>query len=302
MSSPTRSIEDAADHIIDTMKHFLQVDTVFVMTNDGTSSRIIRAFNRQEEHIQNSPLHKWIESFCSLVLNQTAPILNIPNTLNDPRTASLPFAKQLGAHSFVGIPVNAADQQSSGAICILHSVPLHLDDRQLGFLTSLAAFLGYILELENASVTDSLTGLYNRRYLSHLCRSSSDKQYSVMFIDIDDFKEVNDSYGHDFGDLLLLQIAARLKHGVRKTDILVRYGGDEFVICFHHLMDSHDIDFVAGKIKDSIKEPFSINGKTIRISASIGISSTYGTGSSLKELISDADQAMYGIKQNEKNL
>jgi diguanylate cyclase (GGDEF)-like protein len=302
MSSSTRSLEDAADHIIDTMKHFLQVDTVFVMTNDGTGSRIIRAFNRQENNIQNSPLLPLFESFCSLVLKQTAPILSIPNTLNDPRTASLPIFKQLGAHSFVGIPVKTADQQSFGAICVLHNGPLHLDERQLGFLTSLAAFLGYILDLENASVTDSLTGLYNRRYLSHLYHSTSDKQFSVMFIDIDDFKEVNDSYGHDFGDLLLLQIAARLKQGVRKTDILVRYGGDEFVICFHHLIDNYDIDIVAGKMKDSIKEPFSINGKTIRISASIGISSTYGTGSSLKELISDADQAMYGIKQNEKNL
>jgi diguanylate cyclase (GGDEF)-like protein len=302
MSSPTRSLEDAADHIIDTLKHFLQVDTLIVMTIDDTGSRIIRAFDRHENSIQDSPLLPLLKCYSSLVLKQSAHTICIPNILDDQRTASLPIAEQLGAHSFVGVPVKTADQQLFGAICAIHSKPILLDSRQLGFLESMAVFLGYMLDLENASVTDSLTGLYNRRYLSHLYQSDSDKQFSVMFIDIDDFKEVNDSFGHDFGDLLLLQIAARLQQGVRKTDTLVRYGGDEFLICFQHLVDNHDIDIVAGKIEESIKEPFYINGKTIRISASIGISQTHGTGTSLKDLISDADQAMYGIKQYEKNL
>ncbi|WP_169091269.1 sensor domain-containing diguanylate cyclase [Paenibacillus sp. PL91] len=300
MSSPTRSLEDAADHIIDNLKHFLQADTLIVMEIDDTGSRIIRAFDRHENTIQDNPLLPLLKCYSSLVLKQSAHLLSIPNILDDQRTASLPFAKQLGALSFVGIPVKTADQQLYGAICAIHSKPLLLDERQLGFLESMAVFLGYILDLENASVTDSLTGLYNRRYLSDLYQSCSDKQFSVIFIDIDDFKEVNDSFGHDFGDLLLLQIAARLKQSVRKTDILVRYGGDEFLICFQHLVDNHDIDIVAGKIKESIKEPFIINGKTIHISASIGISATHGTGTSLKNLISDADLAMYGIKQNEK--
>lgn len=132
-------------------------------------------------------------------------------------------------------------------------------------------------------------------------RSGEDKQFSVMFIDIDDFKEVNDCFGHDIGDLLLYQIATRLKQSVRKSDILIRYGGDEFVICFQHLVDQ-DIDTVKSKIKDSISEPFSINGRSIVISASIGISYSRGTGNSLKELISNADHAMYDIKQCEKSL
>ncbi len=303
MRSTTRSIEEAADHIIDTLKHFLEVDILLVSTIDGMESSMIRAFNRlDKDWMQNSTCLPLLHSYCSLVLKQAAPILSIPNILEDQRTASLPVTKQLGAVSFIGIAVKTADHLPLGAICAFNSGPIHLDERQHGFLASMAAFLGYLLDLENASVTDSLTGLFNRRYLSHLYQNGSDKQFSVMFIDIDDFKEVNDSFGHDFGDLLLLQIAARLKQSVRKTDILVRYGGDEFVICFQHLVDNHDIDFVAGKIKDSITEPFFIHGRTIRVSASIGISSTHGAGVRLQELISDADQAMYGIKQTEKNL
>ncbi|MGO4549382.1 sensor domain-containing diguanylate cyclase [Paenibacillus sp. 2TAB23] len=301
MSSHTRSLEDAADQILNTLKHFLQVDTLFITACDGQGSRIIRAFNRHETWMQSNIPLSLLHSYSNLIAMHTEPSLRIPNLLLDQRTASLAITKQLGARSLIGVPIKS-DKQVVGTICALHADPIHLDDSQLAFVESLASFFGYVVELENASVTDSLTGLYNRRYLSHLHFNGSDKQFSVMFIDIDDFKEVNDSFGHDFGDLLLLQIAARLKQNVRKSDVLVRYGGDEFVICFQHLVGNQDIDFVAGKIKESFNEPFSIDGHAIRISASIGISSTHGTSNSLKNLISDADQAMYGIKQNEKNL
>ncbi|NIK78604.1 diguanylate cyclase (GGDEF)-like protein [Paenibacillus castaneae] len=301
MSSHARSLEDAAEHIIDTLKHFLKVNTLFIATNDGFANRIIRAFNRHEQLIQNQAHTPMPLSFCSLVFSQSDSVLIIPNTLEDARTAALPIAEQLGVCSFVGAAVRTSDNQTCAAICMLDREPIHLDERQIAFIESLSSFLGYIIELENASVTDSLTGLFNRRYLSHIYNHESDKQFSVMFIDIDDFKDVNDSFGHDFGDLLLLEISARLRQSVRKTDILVRYGGDEFLICFQHLVDNHDITVVADKIKASIKQPFTINGQLIHISASIGISATPGKGSNLKKLISDADQAMYGIKQNEKN-
>lgn len=302
MSSQVRSLEDAAEQIIDTLKNFLQVNTLFVAANDGTSNRVIRAFNRYEELIKNGSNLPLLQTYSNLVFNQPDSILVISNTLEDERTADLPITRQLGACSFMGIAIRTKDNQTFGTICAIDREPIQLTERQVAFLESMASFFRYIIELENASVTDSLTGLYNRRYLSHLYHNGSDKQFSVMFIDIDDFKEVNDSYGHDFGDLLLLEIAARLKQSVRKTDILVRYGGDEFLICFQHLVGNQDIEFVANKIKDSINEPFSIHGHEIHISASIGISSTHGASANLKELISDADQAMYGIKKNEKNL
>lgn len=302
MSSHARSLEDAAEHIIDTLKHFLQVNTLFIATNDGFSKRILRAFNRHEQLIDiDQSCNSLSLSLGGLVFSQPDSVINIANTLSDPRTAAMPLSEQLGPCSFVGIAVKTTGDQLLASICLMDREPIILDENQIAFIQSLSSLFSYIIELENASVTDSLTGLYNRRYLSHLYRNESDKQFSVMFIDIDDFKEVNDSFGHDFGDLLLLEISARLKRSVRKTDILIRYGGDEFVICFQHLVDNHDIAFVAEKIQASIKEPFSINGQPIHISASIGVSSSPGRGCSLMDLISDADHAMYGIKQNEKN-
>lgn len=302
MSSHDRSLEDAAEHIIDTLKHFLQVNMILIAATDTASNRILRAFNRSDDNPTDILTQSFLLPLCKIIVDHSFSHLTIPDLSDDSRTAMLPEVDQLSQRSLIGVPVKTSSNEAVGAICLLASSPIELNDQQLFIVKSMAAILGYVIELENASVTDSLTGLYNRRYLSHIYQNGADKQFSVMFIDIDDFKEVNDSYGHDFGDLLLLEIAARLKQNVRKSDVLVRYGGDEFLICFQHLVDNHDIEFVAGKIRESIKEPFQIRDQTIRISASIGISANYGLGSSLKELISDADQAMYGVKQNEKNL
>ncbi|MDQ0115452.1 sensor domain-containing diguanylate cyclase [Paenibacillus harenae] len=303
MSSHDRSLEDAAEHIIDTLKHFLQVNMILIATSDTTSNRILRAFNRGDDNHTDMLTHSLLSPLCKLVVDHGFSHLAIPDLSDDSRTSQLPDIDQLPQScSLVGVPVKTSSNEAVGAICLLGKGPIGLNEQQLSIVKSMAAILGYVIELENASVTDSLTGLYNRRYLSHVYQSGADKQFSVMFIDIDDFKDVNDTYGHDFGDLLLLEISGRLKQNVRKSDILVRYGGDEFLICFQHLVDNQDIEFVASKIRDSIKEPFEIRDQTIRISASIGISANYGLGSSLKELISDADQAMYGVKQNEKSL
>ncbi|MBD2872085.1 sensor domain-containing diguanylate cyclase [Paenibacillus arenilitoris] len=302
MSSKVRSLEEAAEHIIDILKQVLQVDGLYIAVIDGTENRIIRAFDRQRDFIPAPSRQQLLQQCCKLVIEHSEAVLVIPDVREDERTAGLPLAKELGPLFFAGAAIRTSANRSFGTICALGREPIRFDGKQLALLESLAVSLGYIVELENDSVTDSLTGLFNRRYLSYLYQNGSDKQFSVMFIDINDFKEVNDSYGHDFGDQLLLEIAARLKKNVRKSDIIVRYGGDEFVICFQHLVDHRDYEIVADKLKDSIMEPFLVGGRTIRISASIGISSTHGASASLKDLITDADKAMYGIKQNEKNL
>jgi len=304
MKGAVRSLEDAVDHIIDVLKSYLQVNSLFVVTHVGANNRIVKAFNRSEQFVQANTTSQLplLQAFADVVIKHASPILSIPNTTEDDRTAHLPITSQIGAISLAGTAVYSSDKETFGAICALDREPIQLSEKQAALFQSMSHMLGYILELENESVTDSLTGLYNRRYLQHLYQNSSDKQYSVMFIDIDNFKDVNDSFGHDFGDLLLLEISKRLKQNVRKTDVLMRYGGDEFLICFQHLYANHDIQIVADKIKDSINEPIAINGQVIYVSASIGVSSSYGGSAHLKEMISDADQAMYGKKQNDKNL
>lgn len=302
MSSHVRSIEDAALGIIGTLKHILEVNTICVTINDQTRpNRIVLSFNRLEPLLTNGNIMPLLTP--SHQTQQQAVYLHtIPNLLEDFRTADSEAAKLCGPCALTCAMIYKPDTAVPiGSICLLDKSPFTLSEQQQEALLSMASLLGYIIELENASVTDSLTALYNRRYLTHLCNSGSDKQYSVLFIDIDDFKEVNDRFGHDAGDALLQEIASRLKSIVRKSDVLIRYGGDEFLICLQHLKDSQDMTFVADKIKLSLKQPYLIGGQLIYICASVGISMRHSGAATLQELITDADHSMYDMKHNEKN-
>lgn len=301
MSSHIRSLEEAALHTIITLQNLLQVNTIFVTIKDNNTNRVIQSLNRQEVFVSAGDSFPALSPMPTAKPEHITTVTTIPNMMENDITASLPFVAQYGPCSLVCVSTQGPSGKHENAVYAMDRSPLQLTDEQLQSMESMALLFNYMIELENASVTDSLTGLFNRRYLTHLYDNGSDKLYSVMFIDIDDFKDVNDRYGHDTGDLLLQEIAIRLKQNVRKSDVLIRYGGDEFLICFQYLVDNYSLEFIAGKVQDSLKEPFIICDQTITISASLGISSNHGKNLSLKDLISAADHAMYDIKFNVKN-
>ncbi|MCP4149304.1 MAG: diguanylate cyclase [bacterium] len=124
----------------------------------------------------------------------------------------------------------------------------------------------------------------------------------IMFIDLDGFKAVNDSCGHDAGDALLKEVAKRLLACVRESDTVARIGGDEFLVTLSELQVSNkDAELIAGKLVQSISQPFSYNGEQVSIGASIGIAIFPGNGEDIDNLIKQADNAMYSIKNSGKN-
>lgn len=152
---------------------------------------------------------------------------------------------------------------------------------------------------------DHLTQLPNRRLFmelaeSHLARAKRSRQhYAVMFIDLDRFKLINDSLGHHVGDLLLQIIAVRLKNCLRESDIVSRFGGDEFVVMLPGVDDIEHISKIAEKIIASIAQPFeNLDGNDIETSCSIGIAIYPRDGISTALLIKSADDAMYRAKQS----
>jgi diguanylate cyclase (GGDEF)-like protein len=121
-------------------------------------------------------------------------------------------------------------------------------------------------------------------------------QPAVLFIDLDSFKAINDVYGHAFGDQLLTQIAARLSEVVRDGDLLVRFGGDEFVIVADQVEDSAHAEAIADRIAFALAHPFSVQAHTIALTASIGIALAELRSCSPEELLRQADTAMYQAK------
>ena len=160
----------------------------------------------------------------------------------------------------------------------------------------------------NAALHDNLTGLPNRVLfkdrLEHGIAQAKRHQWilAVMFVDLDNFKIINDKYGHQAGDAILQTIAMRLAHNTRNDDTVSRYGGDEFLYLLTPLHEQKDIAMIAAKILDAIQAPCDLRvGDVIvnpRLEASIGISMFPKDGASAAVLIERADEAMYGAKEN----
>ena len=154
---------------------------------------------------------------------------------------------------------------------------------------------------------DPLTGLPNRKYFerefsnSKSRRSGDHGPVAVLFIDIDDFKKINDKYSHAIGDLVLKELALRLKGSVRETDSVVRVGGDEFVIILENIQLKEHIANVADKLISRIREPFLVGNLSIIITVSIGITLTEKEKLSDINLVMTLDSAMYEVKQEGKD-
>lgn len=154
---------------------------------------------------------------------------------------------------------------------------------------------------------DILTGLPNRilfkdRISLAMSQSKRDNtELAVMFLDLDRFKRVNDTFGHAKGDELLQQVTTRLQEAIRGGDTLARSGGDEFTLVLPNLHGRQDAEAVAAKILDNLRDPFEIDKQPIHISASIGIAIYPGDGDTMEELLRHADIAMYQVKSMAKD-
>ncbi|MGH1432302.1 MAG: EAL domain-containing protein [Neptuniibacter sp.] len=154
---------------------------------------------------------------------------------------------------------------------------------------------------------DSLTGLANRHLMQDyfqraiLHAERYEKQVALLFIDLDRFKQVNDSLGHAFGDRLLQEAALRLNQQMRRTDIASRLGGDEFAVIIPDVTKLEEVESVARKVTRIFSEPFTLDSHELFISASIGITFYPDDGSTTKTLLRNADNAMYKAKEAGRN-
>jgi two-component system cell cycle response regulator len=165
----------------------------------------------------------------------------------------------------------------------------------------------YSLALESMALHDALTGLPNRRLLfdrlalgiAHARRNSS--TMAVMCLDLDGFKQINDTLGHDAGDALLRMVADRLVAAVREEDTVARLGGDEFVIALWESSHAGAVARLAEKVVQAVSEPYQIQGHDVHITVSVGVGMYPTHGEAVETLIKSADLALYEAKRSGKN-
>ncbi len=176
-----------------------------------------------------------------------------------------------------------------------------------GIVRDITEKKAYEKKLRYMATHDILTGLPNRSYFMEFLRAAieSSKRYGhmvcIMMLDLDGFKEVNDKFGHDVGDRALVRAAERLRRSVRRSDILSRMGGDEFLVLVPILKRVEDAETIGRKIVNSFREPLEVDEAPYNITVSVGASIFPQDGTDAIELIKKADMAMYKVKGSGKD-
>lgn len=307
-------------HSIAVLKdEFLQDDEFMYFNNIGV--RYVNA-RRQLESLTLTDKEKEILSEIRILTQNTQPyvrqVIELGLDTNDPvifdKIRELAIPKQRLIAEQVKSLVSLQQEQAKRALNEEQSAYLQARNLMLllgGLATLLAVLIAYFViqhvtrqaaQLEHQALHDELTGLANRLLFNDRLKSSilrgqrQGMSFSTLLIDLDRFKAVNDTFGHNIGDLLLQEVARRLNSNVRKVDTVARLGGDEFVIILESLAKDKILQF-ADKLVEVISEPFLLAGHEIKVGISMGIASYPEHGHDCATLVNRADVAMYEAKR-----
>lgn len=191
-------------------------------------------------------------------------------------------------------------------LCEWHHAVLQ-NDRVVAMASDITERKALENKLKEMAHSDALTGVANRTLFFQKLEEAialakrRKERVAVLFIDLDDFKIVNDQYGHEVGDVVLCEVVQRIKMAVREADVLARIGGDEFVLILHDCLSAKHAQSVAEKVLFNLERPLQVTGLTVTVGGSIGISMYPDNGEKTADILKSADRAMYEVKQKEKN-
>ncbi len=164
------------------------------------------------------------------------------------------------------------------------------------------------IKLFKKAYTDPLTGLPNRTLFSEKlqqsfedARKNKQERFAVLFLDLNGFKQINDTFGHLVGDEILIEVAKRLERITGEKESMTRFGGDEFVILLNHLESEDQAQQVVSQIQEELSLPFDIHGITVSIGVSIGVSFSAENRKNAEEILEEADKEMYANKEKSRN-
>lgn len=291
------------------------VDELLLATNfivalyDAQNDKLHYPYYAHPESVISTPKAQILHALTSTIINTSQSLLLTPqNALSV--LSQLDISASLDELNWLGAPLKSADDLI-GALVVLSStdnVGFTEQDREL--LQFIAIQVAAAVErkrmhsrLEHMARHDQLTNLPNRalfldRLHTALARAHrGHSQLAILYLDLDKFKQVNDTYGHITGDHLLQEVALRLTNCIRESDTVGRLGGDEFIILLDEITQREDTDLIRAKIITTLSKPYQLAKTTLHITPSIGVAVYPENGTDGNELIRYADDAMYQAKR-----
>jgi diguanylate cyclase (GGDEF)-like protein len=293
--------EETFDRITRLAKNLLQTPIVLVSLVDSDRQWFK---SRQGYDVAETPR---AVSFCTHAIQQDAPLI-VPDALADPAFRNSPLV--LGEphiRFYCGVPLKVHGGHSIGTLCAIDRRPREFTAEQINLLRDLARLIANEIELRRIATADSLTGVLTRRGFDmeinrELKAMLGDHQpLSLIAVDIDHFKPVNDRYGHTAGDLALRTLVARIKQELRAGDFIGRLGGDEFVIALP-ATDLEGARALAERVRRRIADTVvRSQANAIRLTVSVGIAGYDRADCSWTAMLDRADAALYEAKKSGRN-
>ncbi|MBN2440713.1 MAG: sensor domain-containing diguanylate cyclase [Spirochaetales bacterium] len=312
-------IVDIWQRIVDSISILLSVPSLMINKLEGPELEVFRSNDNPDNPFPSGTRMLKAGVYCEYTA-RTGKKNRVVDARKDPLWVNSPTAKA-GIYAYLGFPVYWPDGKVFGTICAIDtkenqwitpsdSLLLTIKDAVEAHLALVAAMDELSKrneEVHQLAITDSLTGLYNRRHFFELAEHEFQRarrfrcSLSAIMLDIDFFKKVNDTHGHQIGDKVLLALAECCRESTRRVDVLGRYGGEEFVILLPQA-DFAATYKIAERLRQSIeKMTIDTEAGPVKVTASFGVSTMEDECSMLETLLKKADSALFKAKRNGRN-
>ncbi|MCM3789149.1 sensor domain-containing diguanylate cyclase [Domibacillus indicus] len=269
-------------------------ETFYISLVERDRLKVLQTLSKSDILVQAGKTVRLQDTYCQIPYASGQPML-IKNAKEDERTKRHDFTYSLNIGSYAGVPISLGDGSTFGALCSIHTSLNRYDNKTVQILKKLASFLSYAIDTERLLIQDGLTGLYNRVYWKRVLTSDwiEKETHALLMIDLDKFKQVNDRFGHEAGDHVLIEVASVIKQIIPDDAYGFRFGGDEFGVLFLH-RSAEEASLFAQEIIDESKRNQEL--RTYGVLLSAGIADTKRVP--VQSLMKEADGLLYQSKRN----
>lgn len=297
-----RNFDELAEDVLDLAKEILPDKLIYLSSLNDFEQVVLKVSDEREDIAISEGMSAPLEnSVCHRIDFKNQQPLLYPNVEQDTESLHLRnLLLDVNIKSYLGLPISQMNGERFGTLCVVDSKSSEYNDHTIHLLQRIVRLFSYYLELERRAYRDPLTDLYNRHYLAGFFEAERTTPGALFFLDLDGFKRVNDTFGHDRGDEVLKEVGNRLRHFVKNQEeaFAVRLGGDEFIIHRTGKLSDSERDRLAKELLQSLSEW----EQDYHLSASMGVVLYDATNDvQLPELLHQADQALYRAKQAGKN-